>query len=188
MIMARNAVVRMWAGVCLALLVLGASGGCCSWDGCGALRPHFYSLAGKEVCRGPMTCGPCFGYHPTCWLSWPECCGPCPPPEHLGPIPAAPTSAVPAEADLAPVPGREPVPRPKAESSKEKPPRPIPPPAPPTRTSSRRKTDTADWGVAPMPDDILSDPLLKSRRARSPVHAVAFKQEERRSRNSGDDQ
>jgi hypothetical protein len=28
-----------------------------------------------------IPCDPCYGFHPTCWYAWSECCPACPPPE-----------------------------------------------------------------------------------------------------------
>ena len=41
--------------------------------------------------RTRFTSMPCYGYVPTCWTPWPECCPPCEPPPSLAPM--QPTAA-----------------------------------------------------------------------------------------------
>jgi len=199
--MAGNTAVKTWAGICLTLLWLGGGGGCCCLDGFGMAHSRLFRFpCTYRAPREPMTCGPCYGYQPTCWLAWSECYCPCPPPEHIGPIPGGPTGGLPLEDDLAPPspnrgPNREMVPRPKADSPKEKPPKadspkekpplPIAPVPPSSHTSSKHKSDTADWGIAPLPDDILAAPMPQKRCSRSQVHTAAYKQEDGRSGDDG---
>lgn len=176
--MAGSNIVRTWPGICLTLLWLSVGGGCCCLHEFGIDNPHLSSCPWMcQPPQGPVTCGPCYGYHPTCWLGWSECCSPCPPPEQVRPVYGGPTGHVLGSDLVPPNPDREAVPRPKAEPSKEKPPRPIPPRSPAPHASSNHKSDTTDWGVAPLPDDILAAPLPGKRYSRLPVHAVAYQEE-----------
>jgi hypothetical protein len=58
----------------------------------------------EEACY--PTLGPCYGYHPTCWHAWPECCTQCPPPPQIiVPVPEehAPATMVAPEQETAPL-------------------------------------------------------------------------------------
>ncbi len=80
--MAGKMVDRRWIGICLALLWLSSSGGCHWVDGVrvppSRIDPPVPCL--DHVPRHPVACEPCYGYHPTCWMGWPDCCNQCPPP------------------------------------------------------------------------------------------------------------
>jgi hypothetical protein len=181
--MAGKTTIRTWLGISLSLLWLGVGGGCHCMDECGLTYPHMPGAAGK--CCAPqgtaMMCGPCYGYRPTCWMPWSEYCCPCPPPEHISPVPSAPAEQKLMEGDLVPPkPEREIVPRPKSESRKLEPPKkksppPIPPPAGFSFLFGNHRSKNADWGVAPLPDDILPALIAKNRQMQLHACNVALR-------------
>jgi hypothetical protein len=73
------------AGTWLLLAEVGVSiGGCLedTWHLPG-LNELFKSIPSFHHCRNNISgtlCAPCYGYHPTCWRQWPNCCAGCPSP------------------------------------------------------------------------------------------------------------
>ncbi len=82
-------------------------------------------------------CAPCYGYHPTCWRPWPDCCVGCPPPP-------VSISTQPPEAPLQNLPSPEAMPTPEVIPAPMPPPAPLPPgsatisPAPTTTPQRQR--------------------------------------------------
>jgi hypothetical protein len=75
--MVRITLAGFWIGVGLTLLCLGIGG--CHCPERADTGPIACSFCDRlPPC--PTICGPCYGYQPTCWMSWPDCCVPCPPP------------------------------------------------------------------------------------------------------------
>ncbi|MGA2257506.1 MAG: hypothetical protein ABSG53_22835, partial [Thermoguttaceae bacterium] len=144
------------AGAWLLLAVAGLSlgGGIddpCKFPSLGCLfksNPGFHHH--RDDASGTL-CAPCYGYHPTCWRQWPDCCVGCPPPpvpvptespaappRNLPPPEVTPTpQGVPAPTlpSLPPLPGSEPAipPAPTTTPLQQRPPDliPLPPPAKP---------------------------------------------------------
>ena len=82
--MVRITLTSRWIGIGLMLLCLGISGGCCCADKVGK-PPLPSALCIDRLPPCPTVCGPCYGYHPTCWMAWSDCCRTCPPPEQVVP-------------------------------------------------------------------------------------------------------
>jgi hypothetical protein len=106
-----------WIGIGLMLLCLGMSGGCCCADKAGK-PPLPSAMCIDPLPPGPTVCGPGYGYHPTCWMAWSDCCRTCPPPEQVVPLPRGPAGDTPSgdgvrppnrtDLEVVPVPHEEP--------------------------------------------------------------------------------
>jgi len=169
--MVRIMLTSPWIGIGLTILCLGTSGGC----RCVARTrkpPIPSAICVDRLPRCPTLCGPCNGYHPTCWMAWPDGCGTCPPPEQIVPVPRGPVGdALPGEGvrsnakdlEVVPMPqeeppkAKEPLPKVK-EPPQARPPQPkaekpqsIVPIKPSVNDSESNDSDTADWDTAPLP-------------------------------------
>ena len=78
--------IRRCLAACAVIAILaGGSIGCssgkypqCPWGGCHFCFPNKVP-PGTNDCQQPFVDVPCSGYSPTCWIYWPDECGPCPP-------------------------------------------------------------------------------------------------------------
>jgi len=183
--MVRITLTSFWIGIGLTILCLGTSGGCCCCPAKAGKPPLPSALCIDRLPRGPNLCGPCAGYHPTCWMAWSDCYAPCPPPEQAAPIPYGragailPGEGVQPDKDLeaVPMPVEEPRPKarkpPKAEEplpklerlpkakaplNKAKEPQSVVPAKPSMDDSRGHKSDSANWEVAPFPEQYLKSP------------------------------
>jgi hypothetical protein len=86
-------------GICLTILCLGIGSGCHNPANVRKSRLPSELCIDHLPCR-PTICDPCFGYHPTCWMPWPGCCGQCPPPEQMVPMSGGPETAPSPNQDL----------------------------------------------------------------------------------------
>jgi hypothetical protein len=147
--MAGNTLRRRWVGICLTLLWLAGSGGCQCTDGVAVLAPHVPCM--KRTSNAPWACGPCYGYHPTCWMAWRPCCGICPPP-------GADIAPTPGGLEVVPVPqeAQSGVESPKSVTTKEPPgaeePQSAPLPTPPSHVPGSLDSDGANLDVVPLHD------------------------------------
>ena len=110
----------------------------------------------EEACA--PTLGPCYGYHPTCWRAWPECCTQCPPPPQvIVPVPEEHAPPTAPEQETTPlVPQAEGVPHPPKPNE----PQPLPPstsvpaapfPVPPATPAPSQSTPAPKALPAPAP-------------------------------------
>ena len=184
--MVRIMFTNRWIGVGLTILCLGTSGGCCCRPDKVGKPPLPSALCIDRLPRGPNLCGPCAGYHPTCWMAWSDCYTPCPPPEQVVPIPHGRAGDIlPGEGVRSPDKDLEAVPMPQEESrpkvgkppkaeeplpklerppkappplNKAKEPQPIVPAKPPMDDSRSHESDSANWEVAPLPEQYVKSP------------------------------
>ena len=104
-----------WTGIGLTILCLGIVGGCCCADKVDK-PPLPSALCIDRLPPCPTVVGACAGYHPTCWMSWPDCCPTCPPPDQVVPVPRGPAEDTPrGEGVRSPDKGLEAVPMPQEE-------------------------------------------------------------------------
>jgi hypothetical protein len=116
--MVRRMSTSHWMGIGLTVLCLGTSGCCCADKG--GERPLPSAIYVDRLSRRPTVCDPCAGYHPTRWISWPDCCETCPPPDQSVPSPRGSGEFVPpgesvrlpeVNSEVMPVPQEEPRPK-----------------------------------------------------------------------------
>lgn len=90
---------------------------------------------------------PCYGYHPTCWRPWPECCMPCPPPpQALIPSSEQPTPAPMGLPEMPPVNAAPPA---------------VPLPSPVSPSPSDVEPNSEKIPAPPKPDGSQSAPAKK---------------------------
>jgi hypothetical protein len=74
--------IRTVPAVVLALLLPCCVCSCAYRDGLKSLGTpgDLLTCAQDHHASRAIPCDPCYGYHPTCWSAWPDCCPNCPPP------------------------------------------------------------------------------------------------------------
>jgi hypothetical protein len=80
--MIHNTNIKTVPALVIALLLPCCACSCAYRDGMKSLATPgdlFTCSHEQQVCRG-IPCDPCYGFHPTCWTAWSDCCTRCPPP------------------------------------------------------------------------------------------------------------